>query len=367
MLTAGLVKEGAKAIGFNLVGITSAEPMLELEPILRARQKEGKESPFVTSNIKKRIDPKQYFPEGESILMVGLNYYYPLSSNQTCCKFARYTWGEDYHRVIGEKLEQLGVKLKQIEPKLEYKIFVDTGPLVERELARRAGLGFIGKNGTLINPDFGSWIFLGGMVLNLDLEEDSSLIGDCGNCKLCLKSCPPKAIEKPYQINPHLCLSYITQKKGHLTEEECKQINNRIYGCDTCQEVCPINRKAAKTAKEERLKGKKHVFLTPKEIIKLSKKELESYFGNTAAFWQGSNLIKRNALAVLSNSKGAETLPLLIDCLSAPSPLVRGQTALALGSYQDKKALKALKNALQKENDSQVYLLIQSALEKLKG
>lgn len=367
MLTVGLVKAKAKEQGFDLVGITSAEPMKELVEILKNCQQEGKESVFVTSDIKKRTEPKEYFPEGKTVLMVALNYYLSASGYKGGAnKFARFVWGKDYHRVMEEKLNKLGDELTLIEPKLKFKIFVDTSPLVERELARLAGLGFIGKNASLINPEYGSWIILGGMIFNWDLETDSPIKMDCGDCELCIRACPAKAIEKPYQINPHLCLSYITQKKGCLTQDEYELMGNKIYGCDTCQEVCPINRRNAKNTERKEFTAKKHLDLSTEEILKLNKKEFENLFGETAVFWRGNNIIKRNALIALVNKNNPKTKSSLIEFLKASSPLLRGQAALILGNINDGEVEKALRIALQNEKDPQVSQQIQLALKKLR-
>ena len=368
MLTAKLVKEKASGCGFDLAGITTAEPLTELAEVLKARQHRGEKTVFVTPDLKQRTEPKAYFAKAKAILMVGLNYYsVPAPEKFGYGKFARYAWGEDYHLVFKEKLQKLAAELKQVEPLLEYKLFVDTGPLIERELAKKAGLGFIGKNGSLINPKFGSWILLGGMVLNWELEADLPMKDNCGNCDLCIKACPSGAIKKPYQIDTSLCLSYLTQKKDCLGVDECQQLQNRVFGCDTCQDVCPINRRIAKETLEKRLLARDHLFLTPEVILKLNKKELEHYFSKTAALWVGSNRIKRNFLIVLVNNKKTEALPYLISSLGEPSPLLRRQAALLLSVYREKAALSALEDALHKEREPDVYLQIQLSLQQMTG
>ncbi|MFA5536381.1 MAG: tRNA epoxyqueuosine(34) reductase QueG [Bacillota bacterium] len=366
MLTANLVKEKALNHGFDLAGITNAEPLQELAAILKDKEQKGKRTVFVTAGIKQRTEPKMYFVAAKSILMLGLNYYFPSGTGESAGgKFARYAWGEDYHLIFRDKLARLTAELKQIEPLVECKPFADTGPLVERELAKKAGLGFIGKNSTLINPELGSWILLGGLALNWELKADLPLEDNCGSCELCLRACPSGAIERPYQVESGRCLSYLTQKRTCLDINECRLLQNRIFGCDTCQEVCPINRKAAKITAERRFWTKDHPSLTPEAILQLTKKEFEGKFAETAISWVGINPVKRNALIVLANKKKAKALPYLISSLSEASPLLRGQAALLLGAYQDKAASAALGAALQREKDSLVYSQIQLSLQQM--
>lgn len=368
MISAELVKETAKKVGFDLVGITSANPLSTLAPLLQERQRQGKEPEFVSSDIEDRIDPKRFFPEVKSIIMVALNYYHnTFNGEHGECNFSRSAWGVDYHRMMRGMLEQMGQTLKQIEPALTYKSFVDTGPLVERELARRAGLGWIGKNASLITPEFGSWVFLGGMAINFELEEDSPVDKDCGNCRKCIDACPAGALEEAYCVNPSRCLSYVSQRKGYLTAEERELLQNRLYGCDTCQEVCPINVKLAKDTTHKDLKPLNHLSMSLAEIASMDNSQFKARLATTAAAWRGKTNLKRNAIIALANSGDPRMAPILKSCLDDPSPVIRGYAAWALGKLPGDRAevLQVLENALAGETDAQVKEEIAMVLDKL--
>ena len=224
-----------------------------------------------------------------------MSYYTDVSEREVNANFSPLRLG-DYHRsggaVPGCSSESL------IRPYLPS--FVDTGPLPE-ELARRAGLGWIGKNTALINDVYGSWIFLGGMVMNRELETDSPVEADCGECDRCLKACPAGAIEKPYLVNPHRCLSYLTQKKGFLAPAERVLLGNRLYGCDTCQEVCPKNAQVKRASLPD-FSPPGEESLSLEELLCLTGKEFTDRFGHSAAAWRGKTTLQRNAIIALGNS-----------------------------------------------------------------
>lgn len=368
MISAELVKETARKIGFDLVGITGAKPLSSLAPLLEERIKQGKQPEFVSPDIEERLNPKVFFPEAQSIIMVALNYYHTaLNEDKESGKLSRSAWGVDYHRVLGSMLEELARQLEEYEPAFRYKIFVDTGPLVERELARLAGLGWIGKNAALITPEYGSWVFLGGMAVNLLLEEDSPLDKDCGNCRRCIDACPAGALEDAYSVNPGCCLSYVSQKKGFLTPAERELLQERLYGCDTCQEVCPINHKLAKETSVEGLKPLSHLSMTLAETAAMDNKQFKGLYGPTAAGWRGKTNLKRNAIIAMGNRADPRAIPILKASLVDPSPVVRGHAAWALGKLAGDEAgvKQALKEALARETDDRVKEEIAMVLNKL--
>ncbi len=367
MLSADLVKKKARETGFHLVGITNAEPMRELITLLEEQELQGKKPEFVSGNIEERLEPKLFFPEAKSIVMTAVNYYHSASSNEKNfrSKLSRSAWGLDYHQVMGRMLEQLGQSLQELEPELQYKIFVDTGPLVERELARRAGLGWIGKNAALITPQFGSWVFLGGIAVNLELEKDKPINGSCGSCQQCIEACPAGALEDAYCVNPNRCLSYVTQKKGYLTAKERELLKDRLYGCDTCQEVCPINIKLAKNTTVNALKPLSHAAMSLAEAAGMGNKQFKALLGPTAAAWRGKTNIKRNAVIALGNCGDPQVVPILKKALGDPSPIVRGYAAWALGQVAGRQAevIKALKQVLSSETNPRVKQEIVGVLE----
>lgn len=366
MLDAALVKKIAKEIGFDLVGITGARPMTELAALLEERRKTGLWPPFVSAQVEERLDPGRLLPGAQAVIMVALNYYYPLAGPAAELGLSRSTLGTDYHLVLGAMLEKLGQKLQEIEPGLRYRKFVDTGPLLERELARRAGLGWIGKNTNLLTPSFGSWVFLGGLVVNRELEEDRPLPRDCGDCTRCLEACPAGALEGPYRLNPHRCLSYLTQKKGFLTGEERERLGGRVYGCDTCQAACPVNAKGARVTQHEAFQPRWPQDLSLADLALLDNATFRRLFGQSTLAWRGKTNLKRNAVIALGLRGERDALPVLAQALQDASPVVRGQAAWALGRLTAPEAPDLLERALAGEKDPRVVQELQRALAALK-
>lgn len=229
---------------------------------------------FNTYTENERLDPRVSFPNARSIIVFGLSYNYKKAiPKENAYLLSRSSYGHDYHKVFKTKLEKLN-KLLFKNSKQESKVFVDTGPLVERLLAEKSGLGFLGKNTCIINPNLGSFMFIGYIISDARSDfYDSKLNINCATCDLCEKACPNKAI-KDYKMQMNACLSYITQKKGELTEFEKKNLNRYIYGCDICQEVCPYNKKAIKVYHKE-FHSSDDYGLVYKEDFKLSNKEFE--------------------------------------------------------------------------------------------
>lgn len=366
MLTSSVVKAKGKEIGFDLVGITHAGPNEELALLLEKREKEGLRSEFEVGTPRERTNPGLFLPQARSVIMVALNYFNTLEGRRTpLAKLSLSAYGKDYHQVMQEKLADLGQTLKKTDRNFRYRAFADMGPLVERDLAYQAGLGWIGKNATLITREFGSWVFLGGMVTNAELEADRPLKKDCGNCVRCLQACPGGALEAPYQLNPNKCSSYLTQKKGYLTHEERLTLGDRLYGCDTCQEVCPFNQQSQKPTNHAEFQPLGHENLPLETLLKMSNKEFQSIFGPTGAGWRGKNTLIRNGIIALGNKGNGRTKQTLIDGLASTSPVVRGFSAWALGKIKDREGETILKEAWAKEQDEQVIQEIESALARI--
>jgi len=238
-------KEYAKDIGLPIFGVASPEPLSHLRVLLEKRKREGLESPFEKRwQTEVRCRPDFLLSSVKSIICVGLPYY-PSSAGevQPLWGISRHAWGRDYHLVLKEKLELLGDFLRSLTGAgFEYKTVVDSVPLVERALAHRAGLGWYGKNNLLINPYYGSWFVLGELLTNLELEPDAPLDKNCGSCEICLKACPTGALLAPYQLDARRCVSCLTQSKDDVPPGLREKVGRSVYGCDICQEVCPVNR-----------------------------------------------------------------------------------------------------------------------------
>lgn len=250
------IKSIAMALGFHRVGITSADPAEEAGQHFSKWLSDGfsGEMAYLQKSPEIRSDPKRRFPEAKSVICLALNYYQsppelPPSSESDLAtgKIARYAWGEDYHTIIEEKLERLISAIEEQGGRC-WKGYVDHGPLLERAFAERAGLGFIGKNTTLITPDYGSWVFLAEVVTDLDLIEDLPMTSQCGTCRRCLDACPTGALTEAYRLDARRCLSYLTiENKKEIPEEFHPQMEGWLFGCDLCQEVCPFNRRPVET------------------------------------------------------------------------------------------------------------------------
>jgi epoxyqueuosine reductase len=243
------LKQNALDLGFELVGITPARPSaFAAEYHAWLDKGYAGEMGYLHRNLERRLDPRELVPGAKSIIVVGMNYYTRTPESDIPegerAIFARYARGDDYHDVITERLKQLLAWLQQQVPGAQGRVYVDAGPVLEREVAQRAGLGWFGKNTMLINTRRGSYFFLGEIVTDVLLEPDSPAIGGCGTCRRCLDACPTGAFPAPYVLDATRCISYLTiENKGPIPEEFVPAIaaTGRIYGCDICQEVCPFN------------------------------------------------------------------------------------------------------------------------------
>ncbi|HEV2471773.1 MAG TPA: tRNA epoxyqueuosine(34) reductase QueG, partial [Chthonomonadales bacterium] len=249
------IKEQAEALGFDMVGISSVEPSIFKQEYQDWIERGfAGEMRYMERDPERRLDPSLLLPGAKSIVVCAAFYYSdedegpgtPRNRDPERAIFARYARGDDYHDVLGNRLKELLQFIKrEAGPDTEGRAYVDTGPILEREVARRAGLGWFGKNTMLINTRRGSYFLLGEIILNLALQPDRPAIGGCGSCTACLDACPTGAIVAPFQLDARRCISYLTiELKGDLPPELAPAIyqsGNRVFGCDICQEVCPFN------------------------------------------------------------------------------------------------------------------------------
>lgn len=249
------VKARALDLGFDKVGVARAEALSDEAERLRSWLGRGfhGEMDWMARWAEKRVDPREIFPEARSVIVVALNYFTPHRhvENRAKGKIARYAWGDDYHEILKEKLYSLLEWIKTEVPESDGKVCVDTAPVMEKAWAVRAGLGWIGKSSNLITTDLGSWVFLGELILNLDLEPDTETVaGHCGSCTACLDACPTQAITEPYVVDSNRCISYgtIELRADELPPPIAENLEGWLYGCDICQDVCPWNRFEKPTA-----------------------------------------------------------------------------------------------------------------------
>lgn len=243
------IKAQALSLGFDKVSIVRAEPLMAERERLHewlARGFHG-EMRWMARDPEQRTDPRALLPGARSVVVVALNYYTPHAHADEAAtgKVSRYSWGDDYHDVVGGKLKQLLAWVKEEWPAAGGKVCVDIQPMMDKAWAARAGLGWIGKHTNLITREYGSWVFLGELLLDLELEYDAGPAEDhCGSCTLCLEACPTRAITEAYVVDSTRCISYATieLRAERLPEEVAQKLDGWLYGCDVCQDVCPWNR-----------------------------------------------------------------------------------------------------------------------------
>jgi epoxyqueuosine reductase len=249
------IKQKAREVGFGLVGITSAEPSKH-RSYLQSWLDAGRAGTmhYLHERLNERLDVGQFLPGARSVICVAMNYHVPLETPVATdpVKLARYALGVDYHEHIKPRLYAIADWLRETVPAAQTKCGVDTVPVLERELAARAGIGWVGKNTCVIHPQVGSWILLGEVVTTLELPADEPMVDRCGTCRRCIDACPTQAIVEPYQLDASRCISYLTiEHAGEVASEFAGKFEGWAFGCDICQEVCPFNRKSPIAALEE--------------------------------------------------------------------------------------------------------------------
>ncbi len=321
------IKKAAKEIGFHRVGITLAEPPLAEPPLAEPHEhlnfykkwiSKGYhgEMAYLEKHLPIKSDPKKLLPSVRSIICCALSYKTepqlaepPLAEAENPsykgALVSNYAWGDDYHEVMRKKLEQLVSRLRGMVPDLEARVYVDTGPLLERSLAARAGLGWIGKNSCLIDQTYGSYLFLGEILTNLDLEEDKPETDHCGSCTRCIDACPTGALVEPYTLDARRCISYLTiEKRGEFAEWEKKVISPYLYGCDICQQVCPWNDKALIPDLACFRPREGNRFPDLKEFASMDQKEFARRFKKSPMKRAKLDGLKRNAKTLLGSTLG---------------------------------------------------------------
>ena len=273
------LKDFCKSIGIDCVGIAGVGPYYDLEKIIKQRLFNGYTTGMEEPIIEKRVNPKETMENVKSIIVCAFPYYI---GNFNESNLSKYCYGEDYHIVVKDMLQQICNHLSDNIDNFDYKIFADNGPLVDRYLAYLSGIGYFGINNNIITDEYGSYVFIGYILTNYEFQSDTPLEKTCIKCGKCVKYCPGNALLGNYEMNPKRCLSYITQKKGDLEEEEEKVLkeNKKVFGCD----ITSI----------ERFKQDTILKLDAEEINDISNKEFKRRYGNRAFSWRGKNIIKRN-------------------------------------------------------------------------
>lgn len=285
------MKEFCKSLGLELVGFAKCRILKELEGHLEQRKKLGHENEFEEQSILKRTNPFLLMEDGKTIISIAFPYSFD-SSKSTGVHFSKYTRGADYHMVASRYLEKICSFIEEKGGKAMW--FADSNCLPERYLAMMCGIGFIGKNNMIITEKYGSYVFLGEIITDLEIEEDNPKKSMCGDCSICLNACPTKSITEGC-CNANICLSYITQKK-EIGDEWLLKFNGRLFGCDTCQNVCPYNRKVEMSPLDEFRPFEFMEQVNLQELITMSNSVFKEKYKNTSCGWRGKNVISRNAL-----------------------------------------------------------------------
>lgn len=301
------IKQQARDLGFQKAGIVSAEPLGDEAPRLNAWLGSGfhGEMAWLAREPEKRTDPRLIFPAARSMIVCALNYFTPHEHGNDPAKgkISRYAWGDDYHDVVRQKLYLLLEWIKGERPEAEGKVCVDTAPIMDKAWAVRAGIGWLGKHSNLITTDLGSWVFIGEIVLNLELEYDGQTVEDhCGTCTACLDACPTNAIVEPYVVDSRKCISYATieLRTPDLPPDIEQNLEGWFYGCDICQDVCPWNR-FEKPADEVRLEPRlNETDLDLDEVLSMTPQTYADRFRRSAMKRTKLAGMKRNASALKS-------------------------------------------------------------------
>lgn len=305
--------EYSKEIGIDVIGFSNVEPFLFLETELKRREELGWSSGLTKGTIEERVNPLLSMENAKSFISIGVSYPRKAELPQQdkedpFVQFCRSSWGMDYHNIVGEKLQQLEIWLKEQIPGIEVIGSVDTGVFNDRAVALRSGIGFSGKNSSIINETYGSYIYLGELLVSYEFPPNESIQRQCGTCDRCVRACPTKAIQPDGSLNEKRCLSYVTQSKEYLLPELYEKISKNIYGCDICQEVCPFNREVDYHLHPE-MEPTGLEFPKISEILTMTNKEFKAKYGHLAGAWRGISVLKRNAVFNASFYKYKAALP----------------------------------------------------------
>jgi epoxyqueuosine reductase len=306
MIDSTSIKQQAKEIGFHLVGVAAIEPQIVQQTAdrLAAWLSQGYQAEMQWMTNPRRRDPREVLAGAKCIIAVALNYYQPDSRPPEAAKISRYAWGRDYHKVCTKKLKSLYLWLQSIYPNNQFRYYTDTGPIGDKVWAEAAGLGWIGKNGNLITRQYGSWVFLGEIITDLEIAPDQPNSEHCGTCTRCLTACPTKAIVSPFVVDAGRCIAYhtIENRATELPELIANNLQGWVAGCDICQDVCPWNHRFAQTTDvAEFAADPRRIHSTLRELATMTDAEWQERFQGSALKRIKPRMFRRNAAANLTS------------------------------------------------------------------
>ncbi len=370
------IKELAKEAGLEVAAIAGPEPFDGLEPHLHDRIERGHYQGFdwfTPERASISVAPANLHPQVKSIVSIGLPYYQSMpeeaQDGQLRGRISRYAWGADYHVVLKRRMADL---LARIEARagrsVEARLLVDTARIVDRAVAGRSGLGWYGKHTCIIVPGYGSWVLLGELLLDLDLEPDRPLDRNCGRCSACIDRCPTGAIVGPYELDSTRCISFQTiEQRGVIPLPLRPQFGEWVFGCDECQDVCPYTSATQAVFDQELLpKSIRNVAPELDWLVSMSDEEFRAIYRGTAVLRTKRRGIARNAAVALGNAADERAIPSLETTVTLhDEPLVRGHAAWGLGRYPGREARRVLDQVLLSETDDYVREEIIQALDSI--
>lgn len=303
----GFIRERAASLGFRLVGFAAVDGPAPGAGSLRRWLAEGRHGTmaWLERNAERRTDPTLVLPGAKTVVSVAMSYATPHrhSGAPGSGKISRYAWGDDYHDIVGRRLDALLSAVREFDPSVAGRAYVDTGPVMEKAWAERAGIGWIGKHTNLISREAGSWIFLGELLLTAEIEPDAPETDQCGACVLCIEACPTGAITGPRELDARLCISYATiEHRGPLPEDLRDRLDGWLYGCDVCQEVCPWNGAVAPTAEPGFAPRHGRAEIPLRDAAAMTDGEFRRAFRGSAVRRARPEGFRRNARALLGAS-----------------------------------------------------------------
>ncbi|MBX5436812.1 MAG: tRNA epoxyqueuosine(34) reductase QueG [Alicyclobacillaceae bacterium] len=376
-LTLRELRELARAAGFDAAGATTADPFPELLPRLKAYAERGLTG-FECADLQRRVEPRSLMPEARSIIAVAMAYLtsegrdlakrHPRRSRareEWHGQVSVYAYGQDYHAVMRQRLDDLHRRLEDLlQRPVKALPAVDTSPLVDRRVAERAGIGWVGKNCMLYTPGHGSYVFLGALLVDVRIEPAASeLPPQCGSCRRCLDACPTGALLAPGVIDARRCLSYVTQMKGIIPEEFREPMGRRIWGCDVCQWACPVNQDVSPSAHDEYRPQAEVAFPELVDILCLTNRAFTRRYGHTAAAWRGLRTWQRNALIALGNCRDERAIPHIAPFLVHEREELRASAAWALRRIGSRQARALVLAAYARERSDVVRREMEWALD----
>lgn len=369
------IKHLAAAHGLSVASVTTADAFPGLAELLERRIQQGDLAGldwFTADRARFSVAPRNLQTTARSILSVGVAYWSvdpgKPDDGETRGRISRYAWGVDYHELLKARMKALHERMEEeFGRSIEARFLVDTARIVDRAVAARSGLGWYGKHSCVIVPGHGSWVLLGEMLLDLDLESDAPLDRDCGRCTICLDRCPTGAITAPYTVDAPRCLSFQTiEQRGAIPRELRSLLGDWVFGCDVCQDVCPYTRAAALTSDPAfQPKTIENAYPSLARLLTMTEAEFRERYRGTPVLRAKRRGLARNAAVALGNVGTAADLAVLIGALTShEEPLVRGHVAWAIGRIGGANAKRALESKRRSDPSDAVRAEIEVALDE---